>query len=169
MICSTCKPQLCQAGSPNLKQQKHVCFFNNPLPRSMLLISIREACARKLGWIFFLFQNSFWSPPHALFRKFFLNSDKVSDNFFLYEKCPKNALREAINCEKKIFCETTSSNGDPPPSPFYEVPIFFPTIFWTKKKMILKVVWRVLMGVLRVFEGCCRVFEVCLKGVWKIK
>ena len=35
--------------------------------------------------------------------------------------------------------------------------------------MILKVVWRVLMGVLRVFEGCCRVFEVCLKGVWKNK
>ena len=42
--------------------------------------------------------------------------------------------------------------------------------------MILKVVWRVLMGVLRVlmgvlrvFGGCCRVFEVCLKGVWKNK
>ena len=35
--------------------------------------------------------------------------------------------------------------------------------------MILKVVWRVLMGVLRVFEGCCRVFEVCLKGVQKNK
>ena len=35
--------------------------------------------------------------------------------------------------------------------------------------MILKVVWRVLMGVLRVFEGCCRVFEVCLEGVWKNK
>ena len=35
--------------------------------------------------------------------------------------------------------------------------------------MILKVVWRVLMGVFRVFEGCCRVFEVCLEGVWKNK
>ena len=35
--------------------------------------------------------------------------------------------------------------------------------------MILKVVWRVLMGVLRVLEGCCRVFEVCLEGVWKNK
>ena len=47
--------------------------------------------------------------------------------------------------------------------------IFFPTIFWSKKKMILKVVWRVLMGVLRVLEGCFRVFEVCLEGVWKNK
>ena len=45
----------------------------------------------------------------------------------------------------------------------------FPTIFWAKKKMILRVVWGVLMGVLGVFEGCCRVFEVCLKGVWKNK
>ena len=57
------------------------------------------------------------------------------------------------------------------PSPFYEFPIylFFWQIFWSKKKMILKVVWRVLMGVLRVLEGCCRAFEVCLEGVWKKK
>ena len=45
--------------------------------------------------------------------------------------------------------------------------IFFRPFFERKKEMILKVVWRVLMGVLRVFGGCCRVFAVCLKGVWK--
>ena len=164
MICSTCKPQLCQAGSPNLKQQKHVCFFNNPLPRSMLLISIREACARKLGWIFFLFQNSFWSPPHALFRKFFLNSDKVSDNFFLnYEKCPKNALREAINCKKKDFLWNPFIKWWPPPRPPFmkSLFIFFSTIFWSKKKDDFE-------GCLKGVNGCLKGVAGCLKCVWRV-
>ena len=80
-------------------------------------------------------------------------------------------LREALNCEKKDFLWNHFIKWWPPPRPPFmkSLFIFFPTIFWSKKKMILKVVWRVLMGVLRVLEGCCRVFEVCLKGVWKNK
>ena len=65
-------------------------------------------------------------------------------------------LREAINSEKKDFFWNHFIKWWPPRPPFER-----------KKEMILKVVWRVLMGVLRVFEGCCRVFVVCLKGVWK--
>ena len=39
----------------------------------------------------------------------------------------------------KKNCEITSKNGDPSPSPFYEVPIyFFCPFFERKKKMILK-------------------------------
>ena len=81
-------------------------------------------------------------------------------------------LREALNCEKKrFFVKPLHKMVIPPPSPFYEVPIyfFFRPFFDQKKKMILKVVWRVFMGVLRVLEGCFRVFEVCLEGVWKNK
>ena len=54
-----------------------------------------------------------------------------------------------------------------PRPPFMKSLFIFFRPFFEQKKIILKVVWRVLMGVLRVFEGCCRVFEVCLKGVWK--
>ena len=39
---------------------------------------------------------------------------------------------------------------------------FFSPFFEQKKKMILKVIWRV-------FGEFCRVFGVCLKGVWKNK
>ena len=80
-------------------------------------------------------------------------SNILAEYFPVEENQQKKILREAI-----------------PPSPFYEAPIyFFPDHFLIEKKMILKVVWRVLMGVLRVLEGCCRVFEVCLEGVWKNK
>ena len=80
-------------------------------------------------------------------------------------------LRKAIIRKIKDFLWNHFIKGRPPPVPLLWSPylFFFPTIFWSKKEMILKVVWRVLMGVLRVFEGCCRVFEVCLKGVWKNK
>ena len=84
----------------------------------------------------------------------------------------KYMLREAIIREKKDFLWNHFIKWWPPlPRPPFmkSLFIFFPTIFWSKKKMILKVVWRVLMGVLRVLEGCCRVFEVCLEGVWKNK
>ena len=97
-----------------------------------------------------------------------------------YTECPNcetqshsvHWLREAIIREKKDFLWNHFIKWWPPPPrpPFMKsLFIFFPTIFWSKKKMILKVVWRVLMGVLRVLEGCCRVFEVCLEGGWKNK
>ena len=80
-------------------------------------------------------------------------------------------LREAlILVKKRFFVKSLHKMVNPPRPPFMKsLFIFFPTIFGAKKKMILKVVRRVLMGVLGVFEGCCRVFEVCLKGVWKNK
>ena len=80
--------------------------------------------------------------------------------------CGQAQVREAIvrKIDHFIILET-------PPVPLLWSPyLFFSRPFFERKKeMILKVVWRVLMGVLRVFEGCCRVFEVCLKGVWKNK
>ena len=78
-------------------------------------------------------------------------------------------IREAILYINKLWSHFIK--WWPPPCPPFmkSLFIFFPTIFWAKKKMILRVVWGVLMGVLGVFEGCCRVFEVCLKGVWKNK
>ena len=71
------------------------------------------------------------------------------------------ALREAVIREKKIFCEITSENGDPPPSPFYEVP-FFSFIFRAKKGDDFEVC---LEGV----DGCFKGVAGCLKGVWKNK
>ena len=86
-----------------------------------------------------------------------------------YTECPNcetqshsvHWLREAIIREKKDFLWNHFIKWWPPPRPPFmkSLFIFFPTIFWSKKKMILKVVWRVLMGVLRALHSVWSVFE----------
>ena len=78
-------------------------------------------------------------------------------------------IREAVILDFFFFVKSLHKMVPPRPPFMKSLFIYFSVHFWAKKKMILKVVWRVLMGVLRVFEGCCRVFEVCLEGVWKNK
>ena len=83
------------------------------------------------------------------------NIPKPPEKLFLINKKPSLIyIREGVIREFLLLLwNHFIINGDPPPSPFYEVPIyFFSSIFLAKKEMILKVVWRVLMGVWRVFE-----------------
>ena len=61
---------------------------------------------------------------------------------------------EAINCEKKDFLWNHFIKWWPP-SPFYEVPIyFFPSTFWAKKRDD--------------FECCLKGVDGCFKGVWRV-
>ena len=75
----------------------------------------------------------------------------------------------AINSEKKrFFVKSLHKMVTPPPSPFYEVPIyFFSSIFWAKKiddfEGCLKGVDGCFKGVLRVLQGVWSVFEGCLE------
>ena len=73
---------------------------------------------------------------------------------------PKVPLGEAVTNSKKDFHKMVT-----PPVPLLWSPylFIFPTIFLAKKKMILKVVWRVLMGVWRVLQGVWSMFEGCLE------
>ena len=65
-------------------------------------------------------------------------------------------LWEAINCEKKrFFVKPLHKMGPPPPSPFYEVPIYF---FFD----------HFLIGKKDNFEGCLKGVDGCFKGAWRV-
>ena len=61
----------------------------------------------------------------------------------------KNELREAVNSEKKDFLWNHFIKWWPPPSPFYEVPIYFFSVHFLSEKK--RWFWRL-------FEGCWWVF-----------
>ena len=96
------------------------------------------------------------------------NIPKPPEKLFLINKKPSLIyIREGVIREFLLLLwNHFIINGDPPPSPFYEVPIyFFPSIFLAKKRDdfegclkgvdgCFKGVWRVLQGVWSVFEGC---------------
>ena len=63
-------------------------------------------------------------------------------------------VRECIIREKKIFCEITSKMVTPP-SPFYEVHIYFLSDHFLSEKKVD-------------FEGCLKGVDGCFKDVWRV-
>ena len=91
--------------------------------------------------VFFSWSDPYWwglEPSNVLCHQ--LQGGKVGRQWFaIILKEIEQKLREAIIRERKDF-------------------LWNHFIKWWKKEMILKVVWRVLMGVLRVLQGVWRVF-----------
>ena len=103
--------------------------------------------------------NFFFLAIYSVFRPQLFWQTSTVQQINLYLRFKKILFREAIN-KKTDFLWNHFIKWWSPPSPFYEVPIYFSFDHFLseKREMISKVVWRVLMVVLRVFEGCWWVF-----------
>ena len=134
------------------------CLGKNPSHSSL---SVKKTTNTKIchgPFQFLLYFRHLRTSDHCNAKKWldlFIKILKVADQYFTIRSpsllmvtwlhC-KKMIREALIREKKDFLWNHFIKWwPPPPSPFYEVPIyFFPSIFWAKKNRWF---WRL-------FEGC---------------